>query len=184
MSYESNLFYIDKSIALVGLPAVGKSTIGHRLAKKLGKPFYDSDQEVEKTAGGYTVADIFELWGESAFRTTEREVIQRLLRTNHVHVLSTGEGAFIDPKTRLILQEQTITIWLKSDLQTLISRVQRKSRPQLAGGNTEELLKSWVEERYPIYEMADIHVESNDEFYQDAVDRIIGAVKQFLYPVA
>lgn len=184
MSYDNTPFYIPKTIALVGMMGTGKSTIGSRLAKKLGKLFCDSDQEVEKAAGGYSVADIYEQWGEAAFRRTERQVIQRLLKTEPVHVLSTGEGAFIDPETRRILQDQTITVWLKSDVKTLAARVQRKTRPQLIEGNTEEILEGLIQERYPLYEMADIHVESDDEFYQDALDRILIAIKEFLYPAS
>jgi shikimate kinase len=183
-SYSSNSFYIPKTIALVGMMGAGKSTIGSRLAKKLGKPFCDSDQAVEKAAGGYPVSDIYEQWGEKAFKEAEYNVIQRLLSTEPVHVLSTGEGAFISEKTRELLQDRTITVWLKSDVSTLANRVQRKVRPQLIEGNTEEVLTSLVKERYPFYSMADICVESDDEFYQEAVDRIILALKEHLYPTA
>lgn len=181
-SYNFTPFYIPKTIALVGMMGAGKSTIGSRLAKKLGKPFFDSDQEVEKAAGGYSVSTIYEQWGERAFKETERNVVERLLKTEPVHVLSTGEGAFIEPATREILQENAITVWLKSDVKTLAARVQRKSRPQLIEGNTEELLEALIEERYPFYKMADISVISDDEIYHDAVDRILIALKEFLYP--
>jgi shikimate kinase len=182
-SYDFAPFYVPKTIALIGMMGAGKSTIGSRLAKKIGKPFCDSDQEVERASGGYSVSAIYEQWGERAFKEAERNVIQRLLKTEPVHVLSTGEGAFFEPETRAILQDQTITVWLKSDIKTLASRVQRKSRPQLVeGSNTEEVLEELVQKRYPIYEMADICVVSDDEFYQDAVDRILVALKEFLYP--
>lgn len=184
MSYDFTPFYIPKTIALVGMMGAGKSTIGSRLAKKLTKPFCDSDLEVEKASGGYSVATIYEQWGERAFKDAERNVIQRLLKTEPIHVLSTGEGAFIEESTRSILQDQTITVWLKSDVKTLAARVQRKARPQLIeGGNTEEILEALVLDRYPIYEKADICVISDDEFYQEAVDRILIALKEFLYPV-
>lgn len=182
MNYDFTPFYIPKTVAFVGMMGAGKSTIGSRLAKKLGKPFCDSDQEVEKAAGGCSVADIYEQWGEQAFKEAERNVIHRLLRTEPVHVLSTGEGAFVDPQTRAILQDQTITVWLKSDIKVLITRVQRKARPQLMEGNIEEILQGLVQERYPIYEMADVCVESDDEFYQDAVDRVLIALRELLYP--
>lgn len=177
----SNL-QVRKPISLVGMMGVGKSTVGSRLAKCMGRPFFDSDQEVEKAAGGYTVSDIYELWGETRFKEAEYDIIERLLRTEPVHVLSTGEGAFMEERTRALLRENTITIWLKSDIDVLFARVQRKTRPQLmgAGVDTELLLKRLVQERYPIYQMADICVESNNEFYQDAVERILMALKEFL----
>jgi shikimate kinase len=181
-SHDLAHFYVPRPVALVGMMGAGKSTIGSRLAKRLAKPFLDSDQEVERAAGGYSVAEIYEMWGERAFKEAEYKVIERLLKTEPVHVLSTGEGAFIEPSTRSLLQDQTITVWLKSDLKTLASRVQRKARPQLMDGNTEEILEGFVQQRYPIYQTSDICVNSDDEFYQDAVDRILVALKEFLYP--
>ncbi len=173
---------VNRTISIVGVMGSGKSTVGSRLAKAMDMPFFDSDQEVEKAAGGYTVSDIYELWGAERFRDAEYEVIARLLRTEPVHVLSTGEGAFVEEKTRALLRENTITVWLKSDVNVLFSRVKRKTRPQLMGEgvNTEEVLRRLVEERYPIYQMADICVESNDEFYQDVVTRILIGLKDFL----
>lgn len=182
MSSYFTPFYLPKTVALVGMMGAGKSTIGSRLAKKLGKPFFDSDQEVQEATGGHSVADIYDEWGEEAFRETEYLVIRRILEDKEIGILSTGEGAFVEPRTRSLLQDRTVTIWLKSDLVTLIARVQRKARPQLQGGNMEEVLETLVEERYPIYQFADICVESNDEFYQDTVDRILVALKEFLYP--
>ena len=185
--YNFTPFYIKKPIALVGMMGVGKTTIGKRLAKKLGVAFKDSDQEVEKSAGGYSVADIYAQWGEQSFRTVERNVIQRLLKTEPMHVLSTGEGAFLDPETRSILQDQAIVVWLKSDIKTLVERLQRKARPQLgemvSPEEMQKTIEDLIEKRAPFYSMADISVESNDEFYQDAVDRICVAVKKYLYPV-
>lgn len=169
-------------MAFVGLMGVGKSTIGMRLAKKMGMPFFDSDQEVERSSGGHSVSDIYDQWGESAFRDAEYLVMKRLLDEKKACIISTGEGAFIEPRTRALLQDRAITIWLKSDLSTLAERVQRKTRPQFSEGNVEEILEGFIKDRYPIYKFADICVESNDEFYQDTVDRILAALKDFLYP--
>ena len=165
--------------------ASGKTTIGKRLAKRLNKVFWDSDQEVERAAGGYNVADIYEQWGSEAFRLVERNVIQRLLSSQPPHVLSTGEGAFLDSETRSLLLDQAIVVWLKSDVHTLLSRLQRKVRPQLEEEeNLEKKLESYMLERDPIYSMADICVKSNDEIYHDTVENIAVAVQNFCYPAA
>lgn len=181
--YDTSPFYIPSTIALVGTAGAGKSTLGRRLAKRLSVPFFDSDQEVEAASGGYSVAHIYEQWGEEAFRETERDVIKRLLVTQPMHVMSTGDGAFVDPETRALLLEDTITIWLRADLQTLVTRVQsRRVRPHFLEGDPEEVLSKLIKERYPIYQMADIAVDSDDVTYQDTVERIIIALREFLYP--
>lgn len=178
-------FYIPKTVAIIGMMGSGKSTIGKRLAKRLSIPFFDSDQEVETASGGYSVTSIYEQWGEAAFKDAENKVIKRLLDTQPVHVLSTGDGAFISPPTRDLLRENAITVWLKANLETLVERVQnRKGRPLLFEGDPTEILSSLIEERYPIYQMADICVESDDETYQDTVDKILVSLKEFVYPGA
>lgn len=160
----------------------GKSCVGLRLAKYLNKLFVDSDQEVQKAAGGATVSDIFSIWGEKAFRMAEYRVLSRYLTTYPPHVMSTGEGAFIHTPTRNLLLDKTITIWLKSDIDTLVTRVERKARPQFAEGDTRTILEQLAKERYPIYAQAEIHVESNDSYYQEAVNRILAQLKDHLYP--
>ena len=182
-NYDFTPFYIPKPVALVGMMGCGKSTIGKRLARRLSLPFLDSDQEVEAVSGGYSVVHIYEQWGKDAFKDAEHSVIKRLVETEPSHVLSTGDSAFITPQTKAFLQEHTVTIWLKADFETLLSRVQnRRVRPQLMEGDPEEILKQLIDERYSIYEQSDLCVESNDETYQDTVERIIIALKEFLYP--
>ena len=117
-------------IALVGLMGVGKTTVGRRLAKRLGVPFYDSDEEIE-LASGRTVAGYFRDHGEAAFREGERRVIDRLL-DGTPKVLATGGGAFIPDETRAILNDRAVTVWLKGDFETIMERVSRKNtRPLL-----------------------------------------------------
>ncbi len=176
-------FYVPKTVSLIGIMGSGKSTIGVRLAKKLALKFFDSDQQIENAAGGYTVAEIYERWGEEVFDSSQVSVIERLLKTEPPHILSTGEGAFIKPESRQILQNGTITVWLKTDLNLIVDRVRRKMRPQIQEEeNLEEALGKLIAERSPMYETADICVECNDACYQDAVDRVFQAIKDYLYP--
>jgi shikimate kinase len=180
---SSQPYYVPKTVSLVGMMGTGKSTIGVRLAKRLSLEFYDSDKEIERSSGGYTVSEIYDQWGEKIFSNTQTLVIDRLIKTNPTHILSTGEGAFIKEESRSILQHKTITVWLKTELPLIVERVRRKMRPQVKQEEDLEVaLGKIMEERYPIYEMADICVESNDESYQEAVDRVFDALRQHLYP--
>jgi shikimate kinase len=150
-----------KTIALVGLMGVGKTSIGRRLAQRLGLPFIDADAEVE-TAAGTTIEEIFHRHGEAAFRDGERRVIARLLDQPN-HVLATGGGAFMDPSTRALLKARSITVWLRADLEIMLSRVgRRNNRPLLQAGDPRAVLQRLIAERYPSYAAADITVDSVD----------------------
>jgi shikimate kinase len=113
-----------KTIALVGLMGVGKSSIGRRLANALAMPFRDADHEVE-AAAGCSISDIFAKFGEAAFRDGERRVIARLL-DGPPHVLATGGGAFSDPETRRLIRAKAVSIWLRADLEVLAARVRKR----------------------------------------------------------
>jgi shikimate kinase len=150
-----------KTIALVGLMGAGKTSIGRRLAQRLGLPFIDADAEVE-AAAGTTIEEIFQRHGEAAFRDGERRVIARLL-DQPTHVLATGGGAFMDPSTRALLKARSITVWLRADLDLMLSRVgRRNNRPLLKAGDPKTVLQQLMTERDPIYAEADITVDSID----------------------
>jgi shikimate kinase len=167
----------DKSIALVGLSGVGKSSIGRRLAAALGMPFRDADAEVE-AAAGRPIAEIFEQYGEAAFRDGERRVIARLL-ADPPHVLATGGGAFMHPETRRLIKEKAISVWLKADIEVLARRVSRKeSRPLLAGRDPADVLAAQARDRYPVYAEADVTVETGDTPHLVAVDAILKALAE------
>ncbi len=164
-----------KTIALVGLMGVGKSSIGRRLATALGLPFKDADTEIE-AAAGRTISDIFTLFGEAAFRDGERRVIARLL-DDPPHVLATGGGAFAQPETRALIKDKAISVWLKADLDVLARRVSRRDhRPLLTGKDPMEVLKAHARDRYPAFEEADVVVETGEAAHQVAVDAIIKAI--------
>ena len=168
-----------RTIALVGLMGVGKSSVGRRLANALGLPFRDADAEVE-AAAARSIPDIFAELGEPAFREGERRVIARLL-DEPPHVLATGGGAFMDPKTRELIRRKAISIWLKTDLEVLARRVSRKdNRPLIAGKDPMEVLKAQAEARYRVYGEADITVETGDAAHHVTVDQLLRALSRYV----
>jgi shikimate kinase len=168
-----------RTITLVGLMGVGKSSVGRRLANALDMPFRDADTEVE-AAAGRSIPEIFADLGEAAFREGERRVIARLL-DEPPHVLATGGGAFMNAETRALIKARSISVWLKADLEVLAKRVGRKdNRPLLAGKDPMEVLKAQAETRYPVYAEADVIVETGDTAHHVAVDQVIRALSAHL----
>lgn len=167
-----------RTIALVGLMGAGKSTVGRRLANRLGRPFFDSDDEIEKAAG-LSVSDIFAMHGEAEFRRGEHKVLARLL-DGEPHVLATGGGAYLNPLTRDLMREKAVTVWLNADLETLWKRVSKRNhRPLLKAANPKAVLSSLLVDRKPIYELADIIVPSIDGPHSKTVEAILNAVKNW-----
>lgn len=168
-----------RTIALVGLMGVGKSSVGRRLANALDLPFRDTDAEVE-AAAGRSISDIFAELGEAAFREGERRVIARLLEQPPM-VLATGGGAFMNPDTRALIKSKAVSVWLKADLNVLARRVGRKdTRPLLAGKDPLDVLKAQAEVRYPAYAEADVTVETGDTAHHITVDQVIRALSAYL----
>jgi shikimate kinase len=168
-----------KTIVLVGLMGAGKSCIGQRLAHRLGLAFVDADHEVERAAG-CSIAEIFERHGEANFRDGERRVIARLL-DNPVHVLATGGGAFMDPRTRALIGERAISIWLRADLDLLLRRVARRNdRPLLQVAEPRQKLAELMTQRHPVYAEADIAVDSADGPPDVTLERVVEALESFL----
>lgn len=165
----------DRSIVLVGLMGVGKTTVGRRLASLLHLPFVDADHAIEEAAG-CSVSEIFARFGEPAFRDGERRVIARLLEGPR-HVLATGGGAFMDPRTRAAIKARGVSIWLKADVGLLMERVARKgNRPLLQNPDPRGTMERLVAERYPVYAEADLTVESREGPH----DRVVKAIVQAL----
>ena len=139
-----------RSVVLVGLMGAGKTSIGRRLAARLGLPFRDADAEIE-LAAGCSIAELFERFGEREFRDGERRVIRRLLSGDPL-VLATGGGAFMDADTRTTVRREAVSIWLRCRLPVLLRRVaSRTHRPLLADGNHEEVLQRLMTARHPVY---------------------------------
>src|ERR687889_1935879 len=170
---------LDRPVVLVGLMGVGKSTVGRRLARRLGLSFVDTDEEIQD-ASGYPAAEVFERYGEIDFRDGERRLVARLIE-GEVRVIATGGGAFVDPRTRKLLNERAITVWLDAPVDILTERTSRRdTRAQLRNGDPKATLERLSEERRPSYEEAHIHVKSGDGAHKDVVDSIIAALENYL----
>ncbi|HVX82326.1 MAG TPA: shikimate kinase [Devosiaceae bacterium] len=171
----------SRPIVLVGMMGAGKTTVGRRLAARLGRHFLDSDEEVEKAAN-MTIPEIFAAHGEADFRAGEARVIARLLREEGI-VLGTGGGAFINPETRALIKSASVSVWIKADLDLLFQRVSRRSnRPLLKTANPRETLRQLIEARYPVYAEADVTVTTRDVPQDQVADDIVAALTAHLAP--
>jgi shikimate kinase len=172
-------FRAPKTIALVGLMGAGKSSIGRRLAQRLGLPFIDADSEIEAAADA-TIEEIFQRHGEAAFRDGERRVIARIL-DSPIHVLATGGGAFMDASTRALLRARAVTVWLRADIELMLARIGRRSnRPLLKSGDPRAVLEQLMQQRYPIYAQSDVTVDSVDGPPEATVERVMAALARHL----
>jgi shikimate kinase len=168
-----------RSIVLVGLMGAGKSTVGRRLASKLGLPFMDADHEIE-AAAGMSIPDIFSIYGEDYFRDGERRVIARLLQEGPL-VLATGGGAFMSEETRTRVAQSGISVWLKADVDVLMRRVRKRTnRPLLQNADPEGTMRRLVEIRHPVYATADLTVESHEAPHERIVNEIMRSLSAFL----
>jgi shikimate kinase len=162
----------DRPVVLIGLMGAGKSSIGRRLADKLGLPFVDADHEIE-VAAGKSIPEIFADHGEDYFREGERRVIARLME-NGAQVLATGGGAYMNDETRRLIEARGVSVWLKAELALLMRRVQKRSdRPLLAAGDPHQVMKDLMAKRYPIYAKADVIIESRDVQHTQMVGEVI-----------
>lgn len=166
----------ERPVALIGLMGAGKSTIGRRLASRLRLPFADSDAEIE-AAARMSVAEIFEAFGEDGFRDGERRVIDRLMSDGR-RVIATGGGAWMNERTRALLSDRALVVWLRADIDTLVARVSRRDhRPLLVGRDPGEVLHALAAVRDPIYARAHLAVDSNGEPHHAVVRRILAALE-------
>lgn len=161
---------LKKTAVMVGMMGAGKTAVGTALARLLGVPFLDSDEEIVRAADR-SIAEIFERDGEPFFRARETEVIARLLKGSP-GILSTGGGAFLSAHNRDMISQMGVSVWLKADLDLLWQRVRHKTtRPLLRTANPRETLRGLYEARLPFYQMADIAVESQPDVSVDEMAR-------------
>lgn len=175
---------IDRAIVLVGMMGVGKSSVGKRLAHLLDCPFVDADDEIERSAQ-MSIPEIFDAYGEDYFRDGERRVISRLITESETAtrriVIATGGGAFVNAETRALILDKAITIWLDSEVDTLVERTARKeNRPLLRGGNPREILGRLREERAQHYCQAPIHVMSGAGPHVQTINKVLQGISQWL----
>jgi len=170
----------QRAIVLVGMMGSGKSSVGRRLAGRLGLSFVDADTEIE-TAAHMTIPEIFAQRGEAEFREGERRVISRVLTTRAPLVLATGGGAFMNAETRERVKELGISVWLKAEPDVLMRRVRKRSnRPLLQTADPEATLRRMLAEREPVYALADITILSSDEPHEVVVGETIAALDDYL----
>lgn len=167
-----------RSLVLIGLMGAGKSAIGRRVAAFLDMPFMDADHEIE-VAAGQSIADIFADHGEAFFRSGEERVIERLLNAGPM-VLATGGGAFMSQVTQNNIKAHGVSLWLSADLDILMERVSRRDhRPLLRTEDPRGVMQKLMDERYPVYSLADITVMSRNEPHEVIVDEILEALIAF-----
>jgi shikimate kinase len=170
---------LDRPVVLVGLMGVGKSTVGRRLARRLGLPFVDSDSAIEE-AVGLPWGELFERYGEKDYRDGERRLVARLV-DGQVRVIATGGGVFVDPWTRELLNERAITVWLDAPVDVLAERTGRRdTRPLLKNGDRKTTLERLAQVEQTAYAEAHIRVKSGEGAHKEVVDAIICALEDFL----
>lgn len=165
----------NRVIVFVGLMGAGKTVIGRKVAQSLGLPFVDSDHEIESVSR-MTIPELFERYGEPEFRALEQRVITRLVKDGP-RIVSTGGGAFMDPVTREAIAQDGISIWLKADIDTLMERVaKKKNRPLLKAADPRAVMRRLMDERYPVYGLADVTVTTRDAQRETIAQEVLEAL--------
>ena len=167
---------LARSVVLVGLMGAGKTSVGRRLGKLLQARFTDADDEIV-AAAGMSIADLFASYGEPTFRELERRVVARLVN-DPPGVVALGGGAFVDPATRALIKKQALSVWLRADLETLVTRTakRRAVRPLLAGDEPRAVLQRLMSERYPLYAEADLTVDTGAAPADHVAERVLAMI--------
>ena len=168
----------SRSLVLVGMMGAGKSSVGRKLAARLVLPFADADTEIE-AAAGMTIPEIFEIRGEPEFRSGEARVIARLL-DGGPQVLATGGGAYMNAETRKLIKDKGVSIWLRAGFDVLMRRIRRRTDlPLLHTADPDATLKRLIDERYPVYALAELAIESRDVSHEVIVEEVIAALADY-----
>lgn len=175
---EAATLQLTAPVVLVGMMGAGKTAVGGAVAARLGVPFIDSDQEIEKAANA-KISEIFERDGEPFFRDRETEVLARLL-SGAPSILSTGGGAFLAERNRTLIAEKGVSVWLDADLDLLWNRVKHKTtRPLLLTDDPKATLTEIFHQRVPIYAKAALQVKAAPELSIDQMaSRVLAALQE------
>jgi shikimate kinase len=177
---KSILDRLNRPVVIVGMMGAGKTKIGRMLSRSLDIDFVDVDDEIVKAAG-CSIPDIFEYYGEKAFRDGERRVIKRLLGQDGVRVISTGGGSMLNKETAKEIYDRTVSIWVKADVDVIVERTARNDRrPLLQTGNPEEIITKLLDERSPIYQKANIIIESHNGPVQAVLNQTMEKLDKYL----
>lgn len=170
-----------RPLVLVGMMGAGKTTVGRRLASRLGRKFVDSDTEVEQAAG-MSIDDYFAAHGEPEFRAGEARVITRIMEEKNI-VLGTGGGAFMHEGIRELIKTNAVSVWIKADFELLFARVSRRTtRPLLKTDDPRQTLKDLIDIRYPVYAEADITIISQDVPHDEVATVLVAELLKHLRP--
>jgi shikimate kinase len=170
---------MNSNIVLIGFMGCGKSSIGRRLAARLGHSLLDSDDLIIASAGGKSITDLFAEEGEEQFRERETAELRKLVGSQGV-VLATGGGAILKAENRDLLRSIGRVVWLHADPDTLFERATRsRKRPLLEVENPRGTFNELLESRLPIYEAtADIQVNATGLSHDQTVEAILGALRE------
>lgn len=169
-----------KIIALVGIMGSGKTTVGKKLAQKLGINFVDSDKEIEKKSKK-TINKIFQESGEEYFRKIEKEMISDIVKENHPAILSLGGGAFINEDVRNLIKQECVSIWLNVNVEVILKRIgNKKNRPLLNNVDKKEVLDKLIKERSPFYAQCDIEIKEDFNNHSQASNEIIKKLQEII----
>lgn len=159
-------------IILTGFMGTGKTAVGEVLALRLGRPFLDTDQMVEKETGA-TIPEIFDKKGEDFFREIEKKMVKKALSEDKV-VVATGGGAVLDPENLALMKEKGILIALSSSPEIISERLtQFEARPLLKGKDRLERIRQLFSKRSPFYEQADHIIDTSGKKIEEAVEEIV-----------
>ena len=163
LKIQVNSILNNKPIVLVGMMGVGKSAIGKLLADSLDRCFSDIDKNIENKLN-LKIHEIFDKFGEKKFRELEHEEINKLKINDNI-VLATGGGAFTFSKNIKLINEKSLSVWIKANKNIIFNRVNKKqiNRPMLKNKNLHDHINNLLKKRNPLYAKAHIHVESTNE---------------------
>jgi len=167
-----------RHVALLGLRGAGKSTVGPRLAQRLGRPFIELDVRIE-AATGLRLSELFVMHGESYYRQAERAALEQLLARDEPCVLAVGGGVVTEPASLAALRARTTTVWLRAEPKDHWQRVlqQGDTRPMADNERAFADLRRILAEREPYYRLADLVIDTSGRSVDEVVDLVADGLR-------